>query len=117
MDHITPMSVIDGFGYICHKTRYLRIRHPHPICIQTSQAFLQRLAGYELHHHIVGVTLMVEVEYLDDARVAELGDSGCFFFEPADKLRIVREVRVNDFNCHHRRRFGSIALKTADIPP
>ena len=71
---------------------------------------LQGLAGHELLHHVVQVVVVVEIEDLDDMRVAQLGDGGGFFFEAGEELGIARQVRVDHLDRHDAFQVGVVGL-------
>ncbi len=92
------MGVVDRCAQTLEHTDDFLIRELPGRVFQLLQARFQRGAIDEFHDHVVEIVFHIEIEHLDDVRVPQGGHRAGLTFEPANEVRFVSQIGVEDFD-------------------
>ena len=110
MDHAALVGVVSRLADLCRQGDHLADAQVSLGGVQALQAGLQGLPHDELHHHVIQVAIVAEIEHLHDIGMSQVRHRGGFFFEAAEEFRVVGEVGMDQLDGYRPAQVGVISL-------
>ena len=110
MDHALLVRIIYRAANGRHDPDCVGQRNFPTGAIEVYEPILEGFARYVIQHHVVEITVVVEVVHLNDVWVAQLGHRGRFLFKATHKGRVAGQVGVDQFYGDRPLQIGIVRL-------